>query len=423
MPWKNPIDASRWNWTGPRIDPKTKKLQFLSTQELVQVLAAGLPDGYEMYSGTDEYGDYVGYRAVSGLPDSGSTENSTYPRSENRETTTSGLVKQANWSPEASEVHGLRAVARIMSFAADGKAIVGQFHAEREEPPVKVQALRLKKGDEGYVEGKQLYRLVPQHRPFYNGAKATNDGQEVKEPVGPAWEVAGPPFDYDFNVTQNWKFNFQSGGDKYTDQFNADSYKKYDPLWYRKAGMYSQTKATTGTGVGDIRFYKLEMYDTLAVEPPVVVTPPTQPQPDAPRTVATLSTEVAAQLAGFKAGTIDKAAALAEIQDLKIEADTAFEKSAERSRFYTEVTAAKEAIRGGVVPPVVTPPTPTPTTEGDRVEAELNALLGAYVAGAVDLKSAKATLNKLGDRIDALPDGAEQSELYALADDVRNQLK
>lgn len=328
----------------------------------------------------------VTFRAPSSGEGIKSTKNSTYPRSELRETLEDGSIKQANWIPDSSEVHILEATLKVDSLPKSGKAIIGQFHGETDHPPMKIQITN----DVIYA---QLRRKL--------------DGVEDKVKLLTDYKL-GTYITYKVELFANGSAKFYIDGKQVINdilledgyQYDMTSYK--NDSWYAKAGIYSQEKVG-GVGIGQSTFKALRMYHGKVETVPL--TPPTPVLSG----IALLSAAVASILAGFKAGSIASATALAEIQVLKVKADTEFVKSAERTTFYDQVVAARAVIRA----PVIVPTGP---------EAELNALALSYATKSISLIEAKTQFNEIVDVIDELPDGPEQTSLYGLARTVKAQL-
>lgn len=294
------IDVSRVNWTGPKINPKTKKLYHFETNELAKAVESGVGVPGQLEFGTDEVGKFFEFIAESGGTDSASTENSTYPRSETRETLANGDDKEANWAPDSAPVHGLKAKLRVMQMAESGKMIIGQFHGETDDPMFKLQLTRIKEGEKDYEEGKEKFRVYPQRRVIAGGS-------EKKTPtLGGAIEV-GQVFTYDFSVDENYVLTVEVNGETMTDQFDAASYKKKDPKWYRKWGCYSQEKAKGGKGTGRVRFYDVSMYESVAPQDdPIPEQTPNQ----------LLAKELERLLAQYTTGDVDLKTAKTQLNDI-----------------------------------------------------------------------------------------------------------
>jgi hypothetical protein len=366
------IDLSCWNWTGPKIDPRTKKLFRLETKELIAAAAEREGVADQLFFGSDEYGDFMEYIAPSGAGDSGSTENSSYPRSELRQTLPNGDDKEANWRPD-TQPQSLFAKLRVMSLAKSKKAILGQIHGDGNHPPFKEQ-----------VTGDILYG---QFRKKLNGS-------EDKIPLGKF--TIGEPFTYQVDMHDDWTMDVYFNGKLVVSGYQFDATSYANDTWYWKAGMYSQEDAKTGSGIGRVRFYELSVR-SLAVSAPSPI--PTIP---AKRAISDLAREVSEAVSRFKSGDITSQDALAEVQERKVEADTQFIKSAERSALYAQITAARETIRKPVTPIPVTPAPVTPA-EPEVVD---------------DVEAIKSKLSDMEDLLDAIPD-ATAKPLRTLIDDLR----
>ncbi|MBD1554691.1 polysaccharide lyase family 7 protein [Pseudomonas typographi] len=345
------IDLSRWNWTGPKIDPKTNKLYALDTEDLNKAASAKTCVADQLNFGTDEYGDYIEFVSESGLPDTGTTEHTTYPRSELRETTLAGAVKQANWRPDSKPVHGLRGILRVMELAHSGKFIFGQFHGETDDPMLKNQGTRIDSDDPSYDPKVEKFRVYTQHRPIAGG-------NEKKPPVGPAIAV-GQPFFYDFYTTCIGKLVSTVESDTITSQFDMESYYKKDPAWYRKAGNYSQEKAKGGTGRTVIRYYCLEMYEALpssalpaltktsAADPVSQPTPATPAQPAASQTsspASTLADQITDAFTAWQAGTVSSHDTLVALNALSKQV-ASLTSDKDRAPLYAQINQYKAQVQ------------------------------------------------------------------------------
>jgi hypothetical protein len=361
------LDLSRWNLTlpaGATVIPTNK-----------------LNAGYQSPYFVRQDDGAITFVAPSNGADIKSTKNSTYPRSELRETLANGDDKEANWKASSAEMHSLEAELSVQELPKSGKAIIGQIHGESDHPPLKIQIT----GDTIYA---QLRRKL--------------NGAEDKVALLTGYKL-GQFITYRFEVTQDGKAKFFINGKQVVNkdlpadgyQFDMASYK--NDTWYFKAGIYSQ-EVVGGTGTGRATFRALKAYHGPAqvVQPSEPVSTPAAP---APRTLATLTNEVAQLVARFNAGTLTAQDASKSIQDLKVEADNAFPKGAERSAFYDQVTAAKAAVKGSAQPEApVTPAEPaSPATPSEAI---------------------KAALSAMEDALDDLPD-ASAAKLRGLISDVR----
>lgn len=297
------IDLSLWNLTIP-VGAET-----ISTSRL----NANYSDAFFIRN-TD---GTITFRAPSSGEGIKSTQNSTYPRSELRETLADGSIKQANWIPGSSEVHILEATLKVDSLPRSGKAIIGQFHGETDHPPMKIQ-----------ITNDIIYAQL----------RKKLDGTENKIQLLTGYQL-GTYFTYKVELFADGRAKFYINGKQIVTsilleagyQYDMTSYK--DDSWYAKAGIYSQEKVG-GVGVGQSTFKALRMYHG-----PIAV----------PLTgIAALAAAVANIVEAFKAGDVSSTAALADIQVLKVRADTEFTKGPERTAFYDQVVDARILIRTAV---------------------------------------------------------------------------
>lgn len=233
------IDLSRWNWTSP------VGAKVTSTQEL----ARRISNAYITFRADGA----ITFRAPSSGEGIKSTPNSTYPRSELRETLPNGDDKEANWTPESAPIHVLEAALVIDELPATQKAILGQIHGEGNHPPLKIQVT----GDTVYV---QLRRK--------------RDGSENKPALGKV--KIGDLFSYRIEVYSDWRAKIYFNGKQVVSttlledgyQFDRASYA--GDSWYFKAGVYSQEKVG-GVGAGQATFIHLDMRHGDVVPPSVPV--------------------------------------------------------------------------------------------------------------------------------------------------------
>ena len=248
------IDLSRWNLTIP-VDA-----EIIQTEDL-QTYAS--PWFIRNADGS------ITFFAPSSGDGISSTENSTYPRSELRETLLNGDDREANWPLGSAPLHRLSATLRVDSLAASGKAIIGQFHGEGSKVPVKIQVTR--------ISGTDRFKVYLQNKP-------TMGGTEYK-PYFAAEIAMGEVFGYDLSVTADGvlscTLSTASSSEVLTAQFDVDSYA--DDTWYAKAGMYSQ-EVVGGEGAGQATFFALQMFhgEAPATEQPVDPAAPAEPLPESP---------------------------------------------------------------------------------------------------------------------------------------------
>lgn len=193
------------------------------------------------------------------------TANSTYPRSELRQTLLNGDDKEANWSPAGPGMFVLEGECRIDSLAKSGKLIWSQWHGEGDHPPMK--------GNATTKSGK--IQLLGQLRPSLNGVES--------KPVIMDDYKLGTPFTYRWEF-QDGKLNAYINGAKVITDFQYDMASYKGDTWYAKLGDYSQelidvNDPTLGEGLVAHRGY-VQYHDDLVPDvpevPPVVEPTPTQ---------------------------------------------------------------------------------------------------------------------------------------------------
>lgn len=172
-----------------------------------------------------------------------STKNSTYPRSELRETLANGDDKEANWRPASAALHSLEATLSVEELPKSKKAIIGQIHGDGDHPPLKIQ-----------ITGTTIYAQL----------RRKLDGVEDKPKLLTGYKLA-ETFTYRFEVDAQGRAKFFINGKQVvSDTLPADGYQ-FDmasyamDTWYFKAGMYSQEKVG-GTGTGRATFHALTAY-------------------------------------------------------------------------------------------------------------------------------------------------------------------
>lgn len=220
------ILLSRWNLTEPTAQIiQTDDLQAHQSKYFIRNADASIT-----------------FCAPSSGEDIDSTANSAYPRSELRETLENGDDREANWSLDSAPLHCLRGRLRVDSLAASGKAIVGQFHGEGHQPPLKIQVT--------LIEGTDRFKVYMQHRPMLGGIEY--------KPSFAAEVALGEEFGYDARVTRDGALSVTldtaAGAETLTARYDVASYAS--DQWYMKAGMYSQ-EAVGGVGTGQATFVGL----------------------------------------------------------------------------------------------------------------------------------------------------------------------
>jgi hypothetical protein len=237
------IDLSTWNLTIPAS----------ATVIQTKVLNSGYQDPYFLRQDDGS----ITFIAPSKGGDIKATKNSTYPRSELRETLTNGDDNEANWKVASAELHVLEADLAVQELPKSKKAIIGQIHGETNHPPLKIQ-----------ITDDTLYAQL----------RRSHDGDEDKPTLMSGYKL-GQFFTYRFELTGEGKAKFFINGKQVVNgdlpadgyQFDMASYKNDN--WYFKAGMYSQEKVG-GTGTGRATFRSLVAYHGPAKTPQA-----TQPSP------------------------------------------------------------------------------------------------------------------------------------------------
>ncbi|WP_084596314.1 polysaccharide lyase family 7 protein [Pseudomonas massiliensis] len=259
-----------------------------------------------------------------------STKNSTYPRSELRETLTNGDDKEANWKPASAELHSLEAELAVQELPKSKKAIIGQIHGETDHPPLKIQ-----------ITDTTIYAQL----------RRKLDGDEDK-PVLLKGYTLGQFITYRFEISKDGKAKFFINGKQVINddlpedgyQFDMKSYAK--DTWYFKAGIYSQEKVG-GTGTGRATFRALTAYHgpAKAAEPETPATTPATPS--APTTPAepTLADQITAVFNSWKAGTTTAYDALVAMNKFSKQV-ASIPTSEERAPYYSQITDYKLRING-----------------------------------------------------------------------------
>lgn len=215
----------------------------------------------------------ITFRAPSSGDGIKSTPNSTYPRSELRETLVNGDDKEANWDPATSTVE-LAADLTVEALPKSLKAILGQFHGKGTHPGLKIQIT----GDTIYAQLRKKLNGSEDKIPLLKGYKL---GDKL------AYRVV-----YDKGLLDIW-INGQKILMGY--QFDLASYK--NDTWYCKAGVYSQ-EVVGGVGEGRVTFRSLTVSHSLAQDG--------SPAPDSPDLADQLKNLLTDNLAGKVKGTAAK---------------------------------------------------------------------------------------------------------------------
>lgn len=232
-------DYGSWNLTTPVLKTvQTKDLATYSDEFYF------VKDGWQMFR-APSYGAGVTH-----------TANSTYPRSELRQTLANGDDKEANWSPTGPGVFVLEGECRIDSLAKSGKLIWSQWHGESDHPPMK--------GNATTKSGK--IQLLAQLRAKLNGV-------ESKPVIMDDYKI-GTPFTYRWEF-QGGKLNAYINGAKVITDFQYDMASYKDDTWYAKLGCYSQelidaNDPALGEGLVAHRGY-VQYHDDLVQDVPPVV--------------------------------------------------------------------------------------------------------------------------------------------------------
>lgn len=314
------IDTTCWNLTVPA------GAAVIPTR----ILNAGYQDPFFQRQGDGALSFIAPSKGVNIKP----TKNSTYPRSEFRETLPNGDDKEANWKAGSAELHSLTADLAVQELPKSKKAIIGQVHGESNHPPLKIQ-----------ITGNTVYAQL----------RRQLDGTEDK-PVLLKGYTLGQFFTYRFEISKDGKAKFFINGKQVVSdelpedgyQFDMKSYAK--DTWYFKAGIYSQEKVG-GTGTGRATFRALQAYHGPAqVEaepvtiPPVTTTPEAPPAPPKPAE-PTLAEQIASAFDAWAAGTMAPYDALLAMnayskQVGKIPSDK------DRAPLYAQINDCKDRING-----------------------------------------------------------------------------
>ncbi|MFD2837019.1 polysaccharide lyase family 7 protein [Azotobacter vinelandii] len=213
------IDLSHWNLTIP-VDA-----EIIQTEDLQTYASPWFIRNAD--------GSITFFAPSSGDGIKSTKKNSTYPRSELRETLPNGDDDEANWSLDSAPVHQLSATLTVDSLPASGKAIIGQFHGESNHPPFKLQVARL-------AGSADTFKINVQHRPKLNG-------KELRPSFSRPFKL-GEEFSYDVQVTSTGKLSVTIDDETVSGQFDIRSYK--NDKWYAKAGIYSQEMVSGKGGPG-----------------------------------------------------------------------------------------------------------------------------------------------------------------------------
>lgn len=285
------------------------------------------------------------------------TDNSTYPRSELRQTLANGDDDEADWPAMADGVlYVLQGWARIDKLPKSGKLIWSQWHGKGNHPGMKGNATKsnnvinlyahLRKDFEGPEDKPVVYADYKLGTWFYY-----------------SWRMKNGLLKLFINGVQavDEKHNFPKAGY----QFNVASYKEAKDKWYAKLGCYSQQiidENDLSLGEGQVTHKDYEQFcdDDASltvdnIEPATIEQPKPEPVPVPPKTP-----------------TEDK--------------------------------------------PTTSTPKPTePVTQAptDNLASQIDQIAADNAAGKVSKEAAKKVLNgSINDKIDAMPDGDEQKALY-----------
>ncbi len=222
------IDLTTWNLTVPAIDSAT-----LITNER-------LSNGYEsQYFRRNSDGSISFWVPVNGSH----TSDSTYPRTELRETQADGTL--SNWYYSSADNY-LSAVLSVEQVPSEGKIVVGQIHSKDQpgsynDPLVKIQY--------HYLRGNGRIEALVRKRP----------GDSEVENILLAQNVdLGERFGYDLRITPSGKLGITitSKGD------DGGLYRELSGYWapqqlYFKAGAYIQDNYGPLNEGGRLTFYWL----------------------------------------------------------------------------------------------------------------------------------------------------------------------
>ncbi|WHS58183.1 polysaccharide lyase family 7 protein [Pseudomonas sp. G2-4] len=214
------IDLTIWNITLPVQTPA----QVVATKAMPTL--------------RNKYFDRTGQRIIFWAPVNGShTGKSDYPRSELRETTKDGKLRNWRYNSGVNTLKGTLAVNQVPS---EGRVVVAQIHAKDAPTPLLKLVYRYAKGT-GNIDVE--YRVKP---------------KDKKSPV-----LFSVP-----NMALNKAFNYSLQMDKQGKLTvlinNAGKQVKLDPSWYGynfyfKAGVYTLDNVGYSTEGGKVTYTKLDV--------------------------------------------------------------------------------------------------------------------------------------------------------------------
>ncbi len=181
------------------------------------------------YVSKTKQGDLVFFAPATGA----TTKNSSFTRSELRETNAAGKLK--NWNPYVG-THVLEGQAAVRTVASGKRVTLAQIHAiDNTNPPIKL-----------------MYRTDRQGGPqLYAEYRATKGSKFVSHKLLENLPLGGK-FSYRISVTNgNAEVVAESGGRKNVLQFVVDGTWSANPFYF-KAGAYNTGTDATGTGASTV---------------------------------------------------------------------------------------------------------------------------------------------------------------------------
>ncbi|MBD1600881.1 polysaccharide lyase family 7 protein [Pseudomonas typographi] len=246
-----------------------------------------------------------------------STKNSTYPRSELRETLANGDDKEANWKAGSADLHSIEATLSVDELPASKKAIIGQIHGDGNHPPLKIQ-----------ITGTTIYAQL----------RRKLDGTEDKPKLLTGYKL-GEQFTYRAEVSKDGKAKFFINGQQVVnDTLPADGYQfdmaSYaNDTWYFKAGVYSQEKVG-GTGVGRTTFSALTVCHGAAAVPVTTVATP----------ATTLADQITDAFNAWQAGTVSSHDTLVALNALSKQV-ASLTSDKDRAPLYAQINQYKAQVQ------------------------------------------------------------------------------
>lgn len=245
----------------------------LTTPERVTIKTKDLPNyASQFYSAADD-------KIVFTVPTAGekiqSTENSTYPRCEFRETKEDGTLN--NWDATKAQDHWMDYHLAVEQPGPARKLIIGQIHNRTETPLCKVQW-----NDE---DNNGSADVVLQYRKEF-------EGSETKITIKSGVKL-GQILQLRIRLTSEFILViYDSGKEVARAQLSKASYTKAKDLFYFKVGAYVQTVVNAKPGTGIVSLYKLDLYHGDAVAPVKTPAVPVNEPDPTPKPVEPLPGEI-----------------------------------------------------------------------------------------------------------------------------------